>query len=135
MSGAAPPERGERPKRVLVVDDLHDSADTLAMLLRLHGHEVQTAYDGEEAVSRAEEFRPDVILLDLGMPRIGGDLACRIIRGQPWGKTMRIIAVTGWGQESDRRRTEEAGFDDHLVKPVDPNMLIGLLATRALPSP
>lgn len=116
-------------RRVLVVDDLHDSADTLAMLLRLRGHEVQTAYDGMEAVSQAEDFRPDVILLDLGMPRMGGDLACRIIRQQPWGKTMRIIAVTGWGQESDRRRTEEAGFDDHLVKPVDPNLLVGLLAS------
>jgi CheY-like chemotaxis protein len=133
MSGAAPPERGELPKRVLVVDDLHDNADTLAMLLRLHGHEVQTAYDGEEAVNRAGEFRPDVILLDLGMPRMGGDVACRIIREQPWGKAIRIIAVTGWGQESDRRRTEEAGFDDHLVKPVDPNMLVALLAITRTP--
>jgi CheY-like chemotaxis protein len=120
-------------RRVLVVDDLHDSADTLAMLLRLHGHDVQTAYDGEEAVSRAGEFRPDVILLDLGMPRMGGDLACRVIRAQPWGKSMRIIAVTGWGQASDRQRTEAAGFDDHLVKPVDPAVLIGLLDPSSPP--
>lgn len=115
-------------RRVLVVDDLHDSADTLAMLLRLHGHQVETAYDGEEAVTRASEFRPEVILLDLGMPRMGGDLACRVIRAQPWGKDLRIIALTGWGQESDRRRTQEAGFDNHLVKPVDPAVLLQQLA-------
>jgi CheY-like chemotaxis protein len=115
-------------RRVLVVDDLHDSADTLAMLLRLHGHQVETAYDGEEAVTRAREFRPEVILLDLGMPRMGGDLACRVIRAQPWGKDLRIIALTGWGQESDRRRTQEAGFDNHLVKPVDPAVLLQQLA-------
>lgn len=115
-------------RRILVVDDLHDSADTLAMLLRLHGHQVETAYDGEEAVTRASEFRPEVILLDLGMPRMGGDLACRVIRAQPWGKDLRIIALTGWGQESDRRRTEEAGFDNHLVKPVDPAVLLQHLA-------
>lgn len=115
-------------RRILVVDDLHDSADTLAMLLRLHGHQVETAYDGEEAVTRAREFRPEVILLDLGMPRMGGDLACRVIRAQPWGKDLRIIALTGWGQESDRRRTQEAGFDNHLVKPVDPAVLLQQLA-------
>jgi PAS domain S-box-containing protein len=123
------PEAARKARRVLVADDLRDSADTLAMLLRLHGHEVQTAYDGEEAVARAREFRPEVILLDLGMPRMGGDLACRVIREQPWGREMHVIALTGWGQESDRRRTEEAGFDEHLVKPVDPALLIDLLAT------
>ena len=120
-------------RRVLVVDDLHDSADTLAMLLRLHGHQVETAYDGEEAVTRAREFRPEVILLDLGMPRMGGDLACRVIRAEPWGKDLQIIALTGWGQESDRRRTQEAGFNHHLVKPVDPALLLEHLATLAPP--
>ena len=126
------PEVERKPRRVLVADDLRDSADTLAMLLRLHGHEVQIAYDGEEAIARAREFLPEVILLDLGMPRMGGDLACRVIREQPWGREMHVIALTGWGQESDRRRTEEAGFDEHLVKPVDPALLLDLLAT---PSP
>ncbi len=115
-------------RRLLIVDDLRDSADTLAMLMRIHGHEAETAYDGEAAVAAAERFRPDVVLLDLGMPGLDGYGACRRIRSQPWGRGILLVALTGWGQEADRRRTEEAGFDHHLVKPVDPAALKELLA-------
>jgi CheY-like chemotaxis protein len=114
--------------RILIVDDLKDSADSLAMLLRMSGHEVQTAYDGEEAVIAAEKFRPEVVLLDIGMPRLNGYDACRRIREKPWGKSIILIAVTGWGQEDDRRRTEEAGFNGHMVKPVNSRDLMKVLA-------
>jgi CheY-like chemotaxis protein len=111
----------------LIVDDLKDSADSLAMLLGLLGHEVHTAYDGAEGVAAAERFRPDVVLLDLGMPKLNGYDACRCIREQPWGKDMFLIAVSGWGQESDRRRAEEARFNRHLLKPVDPAELMKVI--------
>jgi DNA-binding response OmpR family regulator len=101
----------------------------MAMLLELAGHEVYTAYDGEDAVVAAETFRPEVAVLDIGMPRLNGHEACRRIREQPWGKAVYLIALTGWGQEDDRRRTEEAGFDHHLVKPVEPAELVKLLAS------
>jgi signal transduction histidine kinase/CheY-like chemotaxis protein/PAS domain-containing protein len=117
--------------RLLIVDDLRDSADSLAMLLRMMGHEVQTAYDGEEAVVAAEQFKPEAVLLDLGMPKLNGYDACRSIRQQPWGREMYLIALTGWGQEDDRRHTEEAGFNHHLVKPVVPAALMKLLAEEA----
>jgi PAS domain S-box-containing protein len=114
-------------RRILVVDDIRDSADSLAMLLRLGGNEVQTAYDGLAAVEAAERLRPDVVLLDIGMPKLNGYEACRRLREQPWGQGLLLVALTGWGQEEDKRRTEEAGFDAHLVKPVDPNALMNLL--------
>jgi CheY-like chemotaxis protein len=118
------------PKRsVLIVDDLKDSAESLARLLGLAGHEVRVAFDGDEGVAAAESFRPDVVLLDIGMPRLNGYDACRRIRHQAWGREMVLIAVTGWGQEHDRRRSEEAGFSRHLVKPVDPSALLALLDT------
>lgn len=116
-----------RRRRVLVVDDNEDAATSLSMLLEVTGHETQTAYDGVEALAAAATFRPDVVLLDLGMPKLNGYEAARWLREQPWGKHMTLIAVTGWGQESDQRRTQEAGFDHHLVKPVDPAMLENLL--------
>jgi len=116
--------------RVLIVDDLRDSADSLAMLLNVMGHDVHTAYDGEEGVSAAAELKPDVVLLDIGMPKMNGYDACRFIRQQTWGKEMFLVALTGWGQEEDRRRTVEAGFDDHIVKPVDLAELLTLLASR-----
>lgn len=117
--------------RILIVDDNRDAADSLGMMLRLMGSEVRTAYDGEQAVQDAGEFRPEVVLLDIGLPRLNGYEACRRIREQAWGKSMVLIAVTGWGQEEDKRKTKEAGFDQHLVKPVDPGGLIKLLG--ALP--
>lgn len=105
------------PLRILVVDDNHDSADTLAMLLGMDGHELQVAYDGLEAVVAAGQFRPDVVLLDIGLPRMNGHDVCRRIREQPWGRTMRLIALSGWTQEEDRRKSWDAGFDEHLAKP------------------
>jgi signal transduction histidine kinase len=117
--------------RILVADDNQDSADSLQMLLRITGHDVRTAHDGLEAVQYAETFRPNVVLLDLGMPNLNGYDACRRIRERMWGKAMVLIAQTGWGQAEDRRRTHEAGFDHHLVKPLDHASLMELLATIA----
>lgn len=115
-------------RRILLADDDADNADALAMLLRLLGHSVDVARDGIEAVDAAERLRPEVMLLDIGMPRLDGYGACRRVRGQPWGRDIEIIALTGWGQAEDRRRTAEAGFDHHLVKPVDVATLLSLLA-------
>jgi CheY-like chemotaxis protein len=123
----AAPARAAR--RLLIVDDLRDSADSLAMLMRIMGHEVYTAYDGEEAMVRAAQIQPEVVVLDLGMPRPNGFDVCRHIREQPWGKEAMLIALTGWGREDDRRRTEEAGFNHHLVKPVDPRALVELFTS------
>lgn len=119
-------------RRILVVDDNRDSADSLTLLLQLAGNEVETAYDGVDGVEAAERLRPDVVLLDIGMPRMNGYDACRRIRSEPWGKQMMLIALTGWGQEEDRRRTLESGFDVHIVKPVDPSHLMDLLASKSL---
>ncbi len=113
-------------KRVLVVDDNTDAAESLAEVLRLHGHSVQTAGGGEEAVAMAARHMPDVIFMDLGMPGMDGLTAARLIREQPGGAAIRILALTGWGQESDRERTREAGIEEHLVKPVSLEVLLGL---------
>jgi len=120
------------PRRILVVDDNPDSAMSLEKLLTLTGHEARIAGDGLTAVSEAERFRPEVVLLDIGLPRLNGYDACRVIREQPWGANMILVAVTGWGQEEDRRRSREAGFDGHLVKPVDLDELMKLLDDVAL---
>jgi len=106
-------------RRILVVDDNRDSATTLALLLKMTGDETKTAFDGMEAIATAEKFQPDAILLDIGLPKMNGHDTCSAIRSQAWGKDMLIIALTGWGQEEDRRKTADAGFDNHLVKPVD----------------
>jgi CheY-like chemotaxis protein len=106
-------------RRILVVDDNRDSANSMAMILQLQGDEVRTAHDGIEAVELAEEFRPQVILMDVGMPRLNGYEATRRIRELPWGQGVAVIALTGWGQEIDRAKSKEAGCDAHLVKPVD----------------
>ena len=113
--------------RILVVDDNADGADSLAMMLRIMGNDVRTAYDGQEGVDVAAAFRPDVLLLDIGLPKLNGYEACRRIREQSWGKGALLIAVTGWGQDEDRRRSSEAGFDHHMVKPLDPHALLKLL--------
>jgi CheY-like chemotaxis protein len=114
--------------RILIVDDNRDGADTLAEMLKLLGNDTRTAYDGEQGVRMAEKYRPDVILLDIGLPKLNGYEACRRIREQTWGKDVALIALTGWGQEKDRIRSQEAGFDRHLVKPVDPQALTEILA-------
>jgi PAS domain S-box-containing protein len=119
---ASEPSASVRPapptRRVLVADDNRDGAQSLAMMLELAGHEVALAYDGFEAIERAAEFRPEVILMDVGMPRLNGLEATRRIRQEPWGTVPTIIALTGWGQECDREQSREAGCDGHLVKPV-----------------
>jgi CheY-like chemotaxis protein len=115
-------------RRILVVDDNRDSATSLTTLLRLSGNETFIAYDGVEAVEAAARQRPDVILLDIGLPKLNGFDACRGIREHRWAQNVLIIALTGWGQEEDRRKSAEAGFDGHLVKPVDHAELMRLLA-------
>jgi CheY-like chemotaxis protein len=111
--------RAVRGLRILVADDSVDSALTLHALLSAAGHDVQAVHDGFAALQRAAEFRPHVLVLDIGMPGLNGYDTCRRIRAEPWGRNAVIIAVTGWGADEDRRRSREAGFDAHLVKPVD----------------
>lgn len=120
------PKSGQR--RILVVDDNRDSADSLAQLLVLLGHDARPTYDGILALELAESFRPEVVLLDLGMPRLNGYDACRAIRSAPWGQEMLVIAQSGWAQQGDKDRSQEAGFDAHLVKPIDHEELLRLLA-------
>lgn len=119
-------------RRILVVDDNQDGAHSLAMVLQLQGNEVCTVYDGPEAVQVAAEFHPDVVLLDIGLPTLNGYETARRIRAHPEAGHALIIALTGWGQEEDRRRSREAGFDHHLVKPVDLHALERLLASEAV---
>jgi signal transduction histidine kinase/ActR/RegA family two-component response regulator len=119
------------PHRILLADDNQDSVESLALLLTLRGSEVRTARDGWEAVEAAAAYGPDVVLLDIGMPRLNGYEAARKIREQSRGERMVLIALTGWGQEEDRQRSTEAGFDFHLVKPVDFAALEKLLASLA----
>ncbi|PUA26699.1 MAG: hypothetical protein B0W54_23465 [Cellvibrio sp. 79] len=114
--------------RILIVDDNLDSAQSLSEVLSLGGSETFVAHDGEAAVAAAERLRPDVILLDIGLPKLNGFDACRRIRENQWAKNILIIALTGWGQEEDRRKSSEAGFDVHLVKPVSVTELLNLLA-------
>jgi len=114
--------------RILVVDDSRDAAESLAMLLELTGNETHTAHDGLEAVETAARVRPDLVLLDIGLPKINGYEAARRIREQPWGKSLVLVALTGWGQDEDRQKSREAGFDGHMVKPVDTAALTKLLA-------
>src|SRR4051812_11687052 len=113
--------------KILVVDDNRDSAHSLAAFLRLLGHRVEMAHDGFEAVTLAGQFRPEVILMDVGMPKLNGYGATQRIREQPWGRNILIIALTGWGQETDRERSQEARCDGHLVKPVDLGVLSKML--------
>jgi signal transduction histidine kinase len=117
---------GER-RRILIADDNRDAADSLAFVLRRVGHEVRTAYDGEEALDMASSFRPELALLDIGMPRLNGYDTAQRIRKETYGREMLIVALTGWGQHDDVRKSELAGFDHHLVKPVDPAVLGRLL--------
>lgn len=117
--------------RILVVDDNEDAADSLATLLALKGHEVRTTYDGAGALETAATFRPDVVLLDIGLPGMSGHEVARRLREQAQLGHVVLIAVTGWGQDEDRRRSQEAGFDHHLVKPVHPEELDRLLAGLA----
>jgi CheY-like chemotaxis protein len=118
-------------RRVLVADDNEDSAETLSLLLKALGNDVRAVHDGQRAVEEAESFRPDVALLDIGMPGLDGYEAARLIRAQPWGRQIVLIALTGWGLEEDVQKAHEAGFDRHLLKPVDIGPLQEAMASAA----
>jgi CheY-like chemotaxis protein len=128
----AAPVHAPGARRFLVVDDNADSTASLAMLLSIEGHETRTARDGIEALAAAEEFHPHVVLLDIGLPKLNGYDTAKRIRLAPWGREIILIALTGWGQEEDRRKSKEAGFDGHMVKPVDFDALMKLLESLAL---
>lgn len=123
-------DSGPAVRRILVVDDNRDAAESLCLLLQTLGHEVQTAFDGQAAVGSARAFRPDVILMDIGLPGLNGYEAARAIRAEPWGRRVTLVALTGWGQPEDRRRSQDAGFDHHLVKPVAIGDVLPLLAGK-----
>jgi CheY-like chemotaxis protein len=114
-------------RRVLVADDNVDAAETTALLLNEIGCDVRSVHGGDAAVREAEAFRPELVLLDLGMPGVDGYAACRSIRLAPWGAGMVLVALSGWGQADDRQRSADAGFDLHLVKPVDPDVLMQVI--------
>jgi signal transduction histidine kinase len=114
-------------RRILVVDDNKDAASSLALLLKIFGHDTRTAHDGQNALDLATTFIPEIVLLDIGMPKMSGYEVCRQMRKQPAGGDALIVAVTGWGQDEDRRKSEEAKFDAHMVKPVEPRALMKLL--------
>ena len=116
------------PRRILIVDDNPEIVMSLTALLGMSGNTMFSARDGEEGVSVAEQARPEVILLDLGLPKLDGFEVCRRIRQQAWGKAMVIVALTGWGHDEARTKTNQSGFDMHLVKPVDPETLFLVLA-------
>lgn len=120
---APPVEAGHHASRILVVDDNTDAAQLMGLLLRKLGHQVEVVHDGLSALKAGAAFLPNVVLMDIGMPGLNGYDTCRLMRGTSWGDGTRIIAVSGWGQAEDRRRSAEAGFDDHLVKPVDVQQL------------
>lgn len=124
------PRRG---LRVLIADDNRDAVESLAALLRTVGHDVRIAYDGAEALRIAKEYRPEVAVLDIGMPKMSGHEAARKMRAESWGQGAVIVALSGWGQEDDKRRSREAGMDHHLVKPLEPATLLRLL-TGGIPS-
>jgi DNA-binding response OmpR family regulator len=119
-------------ERLLVADDNVDAADLLAEVLRLEGYAVEVAYDGQQAMDLAQQSRPDALILDIGMPYANGLEVARWVRAQDWGGDRTLIAVTGWGQQQDRSATLEAGFDDHLVKPISPRNIVSAVS-RHLP--
>jgi CheY-like chemotaxis protein len=135
LSTAAPAPASEsepqadngRARRVLVVDDNEDAANSLAMLLRLGGHAVRVVHDGQGALAAVEAEMPELIFLDIGLPDLFGYEVARRIRAMPGANGVSLIALTGWGQEEDRRRSHEAGFDEHLTKPVEMDTLNTLL--------
>jgi CheY-like chemotaxis protein len=120
-----------RRRRVLVVDDNQDTAESLALLLSLGGHEVSTAHDGEAALARVHADRPDVVLLDIGLPRVNGYEVARRLRARYPKERLALVAITGWGQEEDRRRASEAGFDRHLTKPIEAGVVQALIQELA----
>jgi len=122
------------PRRILIADDNSDAAESLAGILRSQGHETYLAANGRQAVELAKAHRPEIIFMDLGMPHLDGLEATRQIRTQPWGRSILIAALTGWGQQGDRNRSREAGMDMHLVKPIDLADIAKVLARASLAS-
>jgi len=120
---------GSRPERILVVDDNVDAAESLSRLLRMQAHEVRVEYDGLAAVAAARDMNPDVVLLDIGLPKMDGLEVAKILRARADGRRPLLVAMTGFGQAKDRARTAAAGFDHHLTKPIDPNLLQSLMQT------
>lgn len=133
-TGASRNGRAAAPVKVLVVDDDRDSVEMLKILLDMNGGATHVAYDGAEAVKLAEALRPEIILLDIGLPKIDGYEACRRIRQQDWGRHMLVVALTGRGHDDDRAMSQRSGFDMHLVKPVEPELLLTVLAATPRPS-
>jgi CheY-like chemotaxis protein len=123
----AEPETVNQTHRVLIVEDNPDVADMLNLLLIEWGQETRIAYDPPKALELAEKFKPQVVLLDIGLPKMHGYALARLLREKPWGRDICIIAVTGWGQEADRQQSRAAGINHHLLKPVDPEQLRELL--------
>ena len=117
--------------RVLIVDDNIDAATSLSYVLGLAGYDTAIAHDGKRALEIAEVLRPAIVLLDIGLPGISGHEVGRRLRAAPWAQDLRLIAVTGWGHETDRAKSLEAGFDAHLTKPIDPEMLLQHIARAA----
>jgi signal transduction histidine kinase len=130
---APEPTMSMAARRILLADDNRDALETLARLLQLGGHEIHKAVDGVQALEAATRVRPDLVLLDIGMPGMDGYEVARRIRSQPWGRAAKLVALSGWGQESDRKRSREAGFDTHFIKPLDPQRLSMLLASLSTP--
>ena len=116
------------PRRILIADDNRDGAETMSLLLSMSGHETHVAHTGTEALEIAGRLRPDIGLLDIGLPDFSGYELAERIRHEAWGRDMLLIAITGWGQADDKRRATAAGFDHHLTKPVDPDELEALFA-------
>ena len=114
---------------MLVADDNRDGADIMALLLQQYGYEVSVAHSGPEALAAAAQSKPEIAILDIGMPGMSGYAVAQRIRAESWGKNMLLIALTGWGQEEDKRKAFEAGFDHHLIKPIDPDALEALMAS------
>ena len=122
------------PCRVLVVDDNEPSAMTLTWAMELYGYEVRTCFDGKAAIEVADQFKPEVVLLDIGMPVMDGFEVCRQLRSNPDLSGLRVVAQTGWGDAETRRKTQAAGFDDHMTKPINLDELLKLLRVDDLPS-
>jgi CheY-like chemotaxis protein len=113
--------------RVLVVDDNHDNAESLAMLVQVMGHEAATAHDGMAAIEAVDRFRPDLILLDIGLPKLDGFEVAEQLRARPDGDALFLVAITGWARDEEKQRAKSVGFDEHMTKPVDPNRLETLI--------
>jgi CheY-like chemotaxis protein len=118
---------------VLVADDNRDGADIMALLLQQYGYDVSVAHSGPDALATAARNKPEIVILDIGMPGMSGYEVAQRIRAEPWGKRTLLIALTGWGQEEDKRKAFDAGFDHHLIKPIDPDALEALMGSALRP--